>query len=143
MKIAANAVVLLNYLATVGVAFFMSPAAHADVWQVTLQNAKRDAHYLVNTQTSTVTSMRSQQCVRSFNAKITNEKTATPTVTIDSDISGGGEGGGMRGTQRMVFVLREGTTEVSTSSSVRGTRPPIPATARRTCKGATCAMVSC
>ena len=62
-------------------AVFTLPAAHADVWQISLQNAKRDAHYLINTHTATVTSMRNQQCIRSFKAKIEGEKTASPKVT--------------------------------------------------------------
>jgi carbon monoxide dehydrogenase subunit G len=119
------------------------PAAYADVWQISLQNAKRDAHYLINTQTSTVTSMRSQQCIRSFQAKIEGEKTATPKVTVEADISGGGAAGGMRATQVMVFILREGATQVTTSSTVRGNRPPITATGKKTCVGAACVMTTC
>jgi hypothetical protein len=117
--------------------------AHADVWQVSLQNAKHDAHYLINTKTASVTSMRNQQCIRSYTAKIEGEKTSAPKVIVESEISGGGAGGGTRGTQRMEFILREGTTTVTMSSTVRGDRPPLAATARKTCTGAACAMTSC
>ncbi len=122
---------------------FILPSAFADVWQITLQNAKRDAHYLINTHTFTVTSMRSQQCIRSFKAKIEGEKSAAPRVTVEADISGGGAAGGMRATQEMIFILREGTTQVTTSSTVRGSRPPIAATGKRSCVGASCAMTTC
>jgi carbon monoxide dehydrogenase subunit G len=139
MKISTLLISALLGLATVTAL----PAAYADVWQISLQNAKRDAHYLINTHTATVTSMRSQQCIRSFKAKMEGEKTATPKVTVEADISGGGAAGGMRATQEMIFILREGSTQVTTSSTVRGSRPPIAATGKKTCVGAACVMTTC
>lgn len=112
----------------------------ADVWKVVLQDAKREAHYLVNTQSGVVTSMRGQQCVRTFTGKVEGEK-----VIVESELAGGGNAGGTRGSQRLEFVLRQGVNaaQVTTNSTVRGSRPPVPANASLSCKGAACAMPSC
>jgi hypothetical protein len=135
--------VRMMFCLTAMVSLSMPSEAHADVWRITLQDAKREAHYLINTQNATVTSMRGQQCVRSFTARLEGEKTDAPRVIVDSELSGGGSAAGTRGSQRMEFVLRAGNTQVTTSSTLRGTRPPIPAAAVMQCRGAACSMPSC
>jgi len=92
-----------------GVIFLgVCPPAQADVWKISLQDARREAHYLINTQTAMVTSMRGQQCVRSFTARIEGEKTDAPRVIVDAELAGGGAAVGTRGSQRMEFVLKSG-----------------------------------
>jgi len=117
--------------------------AHADVWKVTLQDARRGAHYLINTQNSTVTSMRGQQCIKSFTAKIEGASSAEPKVTVDTDLAGGSSPSGARGSQRIEFLLRGNRAAVSTSSTLRGNRAPVNASVEIVCKGAACSMSSC
>jgi len=112
----------------------------ADVWKASPRGAKCNAHYLINTETGAVISMREDRCLRSFSGSLGKDGTGATRVTVDAEI---GEGGGPRGRQKMAFVLREGSGGLSVESTLRGAQPPLPVDYTITCRGKNCATPSC
>lgn len=115
--------------------------AQADVWKVTLAQARRDVHYLVQTGSRTVALVQGQQCARSFPARLVADAAGRVTgAVVETDLEGG-QGG--RGFQRLEFTLREGLAPVSMASSFRGAPPPVQAHVTLACRGPACAEMQC
>jgi hypothetical protein len=128
-------------LACLTTATFVVPEASADVWKVSPVGARQGAHYLINTETSAVSSMRDERCVKSFSGKLTKDAAGVAkTMVVDSEIGGGN---GPRGTQKMTFNLREGTADLSVESSYRGAQRPLSANYSIVCKGKSCTIPTC
>lgn len=118
-----------------------APAAHADVWKVALADARRDVHYLVQTESRTVALVQDQSCTNRWPARLVNDAAGNVTgAVVETDLDGG-QGG--RGFQRLEFTLKEGLSPMGVASSIRGTRPPLLAHVVRVCRGPACAEMSC
>jgi hypothetical protein len=128
-----------RWLALLG-ATLLATHAFADVWKASPRGAKFNAHYLINSETGAVVSMREDRCLRSFAGTIGKDGSGAPRVTVDAEI---GEGSGPRGRQKMVFVLREGSGGLSVASTLRGAQPPLPVDYTVSCRGKTCTTPAC